>query len=863
MRKINEDLRGLEKKIGEIGAAKTEEPPTGTESTDESRVASLRLKGFRRYYDETLLDLDRDFTLVYAPNGVGKSSLVEALELLASGDTSRSGGKAIERKPETSIPSWGLKTDDVEVDLNYCDGAKDTFRFAKRTVDRGRFATISRSTVRSSVTAKSTERFETLIQIAQVPGLLEDYEEVKSELERMERVVKALELSHEDLVERLTDSSLDVFDENFNISLLDYSDPAHSESVSALERQVRDATSLQGQLEAAFSGLHQLTYAPLSRSLKEPTPPEEARLINALEAVQPHLEVGEKCIVCEQSIISSERLEQIRKFLSEHADYLVAKRDFEQDRAVSRLREEFETELRSFKRVLEGLGNDAPNELVERSFTTDFTAPMAESDFEMWKTETSDVLRQFNLELAQHLTSLQGNLALARESQTQIRLNLLNTLGSSIDDRKAKIEDLRSTRCAVKKLKELRAAAKRVFEEAVTGRLEPIQKEIEEWWDLLAPANTDFRLEVAIKATNKNPSVDLKCVSEDSTGKTVSKHAIGHMSDSQLDLLALSIKFASHFPNDGLLWLDDPADMFDEITLEKFCTSALPRLVDSGIQVVLSTHSREIVRLCWKAATESRISDSGTTFGNSFNQISIEVIETDDGAFRTARFTPFDVPSARRQVIEVRSNIVDKRNHWNIAARSIYANQLRRYAEIVCGSLCDSLIQTLVGEPYKTGLYPTDSDATLGTYIESLVQIQHTFRILAMQSDNAGLKANLTYLLDSHLVCGVEGLKGSQLKEGSHGSPTLPTFDELEHIRKSLEVLWPPNNEIVDGELRAPVYLEGFLLEGKFSDEWRTLAREHVGQLRQAVASDLNQLKNLKMKDTNFDSEAKSTVLRG
>ena len=62
------------------------------------KMERIRLTAFRGVPGELQLDFTSPLTIIYAPNGTGKSSVIDAAEWLLTGEVKRLGGLLEERR---------------------------------------------------------------------------------------------------------------------------------------------------------------------------------------------------------------------------------------------------------------------------------------------------------------------------------------------------------------------------------------------------------------------------------------------------------------------------------------------------------------------------------------------------------------------------------------------------------------------------------------------------------------------------------------------------------------------------------------------------------------------------------------------
>lgn len=157
----------------------------------------LDVENVRRFRGVQSLDLSNDFTLLYAPNGVGKSTITECLELLKNGNVSRAALSAVSREfnLEKDLPSHGVDVTEVSItlvsDSGNCDAnARFEFSTGVETIPTLPVTVVSRNTIRNAVTARDKDRFTRFLAIAQVPGLVEHYENLGAKYDSVKRLFR-------------------------------------------------------------------------------------------------------------------------------------------------------------------------------------------------------------------------------------------------------------------------------------------------------------------------------------------------------------------------------------------------------------------------------------------------------------------------------------------------------------------------------------------------------------------------------------------------------------------------------------------------------------------------------------------------
>lgn len=816
------------------------------------RVEEFTLSGIRRYSKAATLPLGSDFTLVYAENGVGKSTLVEALELIKNGTTTRSevAGQKRETKLEKSIPSWGKNASDAFATISYQDGEKDSFSFEPaKSNNRGHFATVTRGNVRHRVTSDATQRYKTLLEIANLDDLIPRLEELQSLQKDAKDYLQQVKNNRQKFETDLSEIGITKSVENINAAFMNENQSDLEKAASTLREKLRKLSMSLNSLDSAKTSLAQLTCVDPPSIPEVPDTADSDALIQVFEEVKRLAIPDTECPVCNDGVLSSNRLSEINDLLRSHDARLQELKDFkeakhEREMYVRNFRSEVIRLSVAHREALIGLGaKTAPLDLQDPQNRLDDGSLLQLLLEDADPMHVSDTLSRLRAEIS----SAEAQLSEMESQDTVKKMVLWRSLADTDELRGKILKEFQNFGDLEKMFNQAKNRLSEIQSEVVARKIEPIQSSVEEWWKIMAPSYSDFDLEVRVKSGTAKPSVEFLCVSEDaSTGKTQEKHALGHMSDSQLDLLSLAIEFAGHTKHDGLLWLDDPTDMLDDQTRKKFCTKAIPRLIENGIQVALATHSREIVQHCWAAIHE----DPSSSFGDSFRQVNIEVVAAGNENRPYSFSAPSDVSSARRNVRSIAEEIKKANSQWSLAARSMYANQLRRYAEFALAASNDVLIQICQGEPYNSGLSLSDDTATLGQYRDWFVQTQTEMRNFAMSCGSEGLYKNLGNALDL-MTNWAKSISNSILNEGSHASTSVPTFQELEGVHETIDKMWPEKNEIVIGHLRAPHYLKAFIGQGQHVSEWNRITKNlRIQKLRTTAAL----IKALESQLANTDS---------
>ncbi|OFO34524.1 hypothetical protein HMPREF3048_08580 [Corynebacterium sp. HMSC075D04] len=813
------------------------------------RAKKLRLKAIRRYKDPAVLDLSNDFTLIYAENGVGKSTLAEALELIQSGETSRPEftGLKNETKLQDSLPSWGMKESDLEVTLEFQDGHQDTFKFDGVSDNpRSTFKTVSRSNVRQRVTSGTNDRYTTLLQIANIEEAIPVFERLTDLQNLAKKHLDSLKIDRNNFGKALESAGISKEISKLDPSFMTSGNDDLEQELDRAYKRKSQLSEAQRSLQSAKGKCDPLLLPPPLEYVEEPKESGKGLSLTILRELKSILSPDEKCPVCKTGLVTSDRLSEISQTLDDEASLLEARARYES--FLTKL-DERSNAVAEFKTSMANLDHVRKKALSLLNQETNLHTT-AEGQTGHPTTEVANLATLSTMELCldteQRLENAIGEISKEIEdlqSQDILKKRIAwEQLGNDEASRRSRLSTYQLYPTLLSDFESTKETLSDLKDRVLLQKIQPIQESIEKWWSLMAPGHTNFDLKVNVKTGLAKPKVEFLCVlaAEDGTQKRTEKHALGHMSDSQLDLLSLAIEFAGHSANDGLLWLDDPTDMLDDQTRKSFCIKALPALIDQGVQVALATHSRAIVHHCWEAAYLAE----GGGFGDSFRQVNIEVLTPEAGTYPTARFAPSDIVSARRNVAAIKREIQDGRKQWSLASRSMYTNQLRRYAEFALSSSIDLLLQITNGAPYQSGLSLGDNTSTLDTYRTQLIQIQDFLRRIIMPHASTGLQQNMQHSFD-RLVSTSLQISNSILNEGSHASTSVPTFTELEEIHSTIDQMWPEDNEITVDHLIAPHYFKDLVGDGSLVEEWDKILTE-VRQENIRIASKM--IEHLKAK---------------
>ncbi len=552
--------------------------------------------------------------------------------------------------------------------------------------------------------------------------------------------------------------------------------------IKALQASSKRYALLAGELES-----HDFGEEPVF-SREEPRAPACNDSIETLAKLVDAVSAGDSCPLCLDGILRPSRIDDIKAERARYTDYLEELRAFrsdQQDYAAKKARWDF-------------LKSNAESTLAEIGMSLKKIDSAAEvhcstwSDFENHRHRFLHLLEEKKAEIALQLSALEPSKIAEEQRTLEDFLTQFNAWESTGRSRQATFDVFRSVVSDGPRLESIKKKLKAYKDQLVDARLQSIQEPVTRWWELLAPENIDFDLQFEVK-DSKRDGVEIFCLPKMySTASPASqrkkrKHAMGVLSDSQIDLLALAFNFATlqEELGQGLVWLDDPSDSLDGENITNFVKLVLPNLLKEGHQVVLCTHSREIVKLVWANYTEIVKSTKTGSYDQRFQQVSLDVqpIGDKNGSSSFGVVTsPFGLESAYSSFEvdfeEVKEEPGEKYRH---GARLRLANSLRRAYEFYFSTLIDS-VNPLVA-PLSRKEFPAiqNQSATLGTYkdksIEAIeVLLNDVRRSAGLFTD--GQKTGIVYNLDQ-LLDMIASTNSRILNEGSHADTVIPLFSEI------------------------------------------------------------------------------------
>lgn len=204
----------------------------------------------------------------------------------------------------------------------------------------------------------------------------------------------------------------------------------------------------------------------------------------------------------------------------------------------------------------------------------------------------AEAQRVYSQKAGPFLTRLEAALATATATQGWAQLLRL------IEDHQKIPAEHREAQAHAALVKEAARAQKAIDQargQLLDTNFESLSDEISRWWNLLRPEEPIKFSKIQRRGTGIR-HVDLTALlSPEPASAGVERHAAGVFSDSQLNALGLSIFLARAMrAGMGFVVLDDPVPASDDEHRGQFARAVIDELLEGGVQVVLTTHDRNL-----------------------------------------------------------------------------------------------------------------------------------------------------------------------------------------------------------------------------------------------------------------------------
>jgi hypothetical protein len=768
------------------------EPVEAREELRAGLVDEIKVQGIRSFGPPVSVRLSPSLSLIYASNGMGKTSLVDALELLTEGATSRgwahpnamsevkdedhiphkneNGVVSDEHSPRVSV-KWKLVDSDLPLETAW---SGDYGHAAEKAPD---IQLLARRKLRQLVNSRPTQRIELLgasLGLTETNRFWAAVSEGLKEPWFAETSTTTVAPGADVLVNEAPDLTDALSLENW---LREWAEKERDEIPSLPEQWTIPASQMSpDEWESLASDLEK------HEQNSFPSVPEREH--ERISFYQSLLKIGhpdETCPACESAEITSERFDNINAIIDEYKTRITHMEN------RKRLEERAELLWQQLQRT--------PGDWEVQPFEsgTDDNLAKLRSETKKWRLlkETLHSLRTVKpghrtpekiREVAECLTSLESvkndiEVAIVQHQQTSYsdeemtrwrqKELLVRKVESGTREVAENILDFRKW----EELNELSQHASQQVRKRIKSHSEAVVADlsdsINDWLVALAPAGTPA-IKLMVQGSSGGPKL---AISLHKSKKTL--HALGHLSDAQLDMLGMAAHFAriERDHKDALVVIDDPSDMLDSQTRHQFVNTGLRKLLKkpdgTTRQVVILTHDDQLVRELWDAYRELE---------PSLTQDSIQMQNVEDNPSLTSVFVPRDLTGALRQVEALLKS--DLQEHQNrLWFRAALAAQTRVSLEMYAKQ-----IGTILGPVGLARIESLKENETLGKVANTVTSELQQLEASACQAPHhIGPKKDVAQILDLLSASGYR-----ELNPGAHADIVLPEVSASRNLIDAL-----------------------------------------------------------------------------
>lgn len=659
-------------------------------------ITEITVEGVRSFGPSQSIKVSNDITLIYAPNGSGKTSFIDALELLEDGETSRSkmiqtaseandsrhiphrlkDGSASSYSPTVAI-SWLNELNTLQV---------NTWKSSFGTGIEGlpKFELIARRQLRNLVNSKPAERLGILASALNLEYVEKEWGKVATALIAQRTTTDSLNPIHTAAAHLLSTES---FSDHTPDAIKRW-----GESQITSNETVVPLPPVPPNLSDNFSEIFQ-RLENCREKIKERSEPLSSLLNEIYLKIIQLEDKNQKCPVCFDGELTQKRIAEIRSELLESS-------------AVTNLNSKIEKYKKDLKDNLEKLSIpdlSIPNPGNWHKDINEEELRASVNRIQKKRQELESRKNRFSRELnsSRHLEFLQCFQEYNNELET-LRPRVLNYIEiikktNKLDPQTSviakicqsnptaisqEIESINKEKKITDLLKLASSEIKNKSVEKTTEKILQFATEINEWLRILAPDNTpSIRIKSASNSGSK-PSLKILIESENATKEI---HAVGHLSDAQLDMFCLAAHLAridKECP-EAIIVLDDPSDMLDNITTKKFAQKGLAKILASPNkhQIIILTHDNSLVKEIWDYSSQDNID----LVQNNFELI-LSPDETDIYSF----ISPRNIGGALSRISAL-ENSADESDKYRIWYRSAYAAHIRIALEMFAKDVAEIL----------------------------------------------------------------------------------------------------------------------------------------------------------------------------
>lgn len=766
----------------------------------------LSIQGIRSFGEEQNINFSSGLTLIYAPNGTGKTSFVDALELLSEGETSRkkSHNTESEVKDKNYIPhklADGRKSDiQPRVSLkvrNHSDENDVLYTWADFSEHRFSEAPdiniIARRNMRNVITDKPSDRLKLLSGPLGISDWLGQWSyfsnEIYNEHEKLPQDSSELLNVSNYLLEQ--DLEFDIIDiQHIHEKIRQW---IASKPINDNELKI---PSYLGNWESNFPALmHDLEILVG----KKPQYNHESQREKYLDFIEKFLEIsheGMPCPGCGKVDLEQSRIDELKSLIEKEKEYSQWSSDYKQ--LVSNIHREINRLISCNDIVNFGNLSSAESEVTSSIISV---ANKINEGYEKFLDYKDDP--ELTLEKLQKITDI----LLSQEKYFNKLTQLLDDYKVQRDNfshlsvvEKGYIKFIKDNDLSVSqsiynifqldKLREIFLKASREIDQKiqkeVNDRIISFSDSINQWMENLAPANTPA-VKINVKGISGRSAAQLQFM-VDLPGST-NTHAIGYLSDAQMDMLSLAIYFSRiQAENPGsLIVLDDPSDMLDGSTRKIFVDKGIGTFFQdpsSHNQIVILTHDDALVKDLWDFSKNNNVN----IFQYNMETISSQVIS--GKVYKEDRHTVFVPRNFKGALLRMENflaeNPCNDNNKYRLWYRAAFASQVRVALEMYVKQLS----QIISSEGARIINEPSNQSAEIQRLCN---QINQSLNELKAEVCGHGAHIPQKKKIDN-LSDLLSGQFNAYLNPGSHADVILPDsnvskliFEELRKLSKDID----------------------------------------------------------------------------
>ncbi len=575
-----------------------------------SRLQSISLEALKGATEQTEINFrnDSDLTVIFGENGTGKSSIVDAFDILCNNEIGSLESKSVGGKKEKYLVNLTKQKADCKIKLNYNNSewtATLGSGYSPTTTgphNKPKVAILRKEKIHSLVTAQPKDIYKEIKDFIETPNC-ENGEDLLNKLSieynrEYDSAVKSVTDADEALKNLWTfedtpgedhitwaEGEIAIDPEEIEDSINNYS--VLLSLIEALER-IKDA------FDSATSGLRNKEdeFAEKDRKFNELASTEEdniSELIDVLDKAKKYIEKSVKldeCPVCEQDVNKDDLFTNIESRLKSKNDFVKLKDELIRiEKSVNSLKERLNDNTSQFLtvgvEVYSNLLEFVPTELNDEEFDLErYELLIDESE------EKNEEKIELSQNLSQNLISHKATLLQKKDALTKTKnnFNSISNYLNTINEKKQRAEELELLRDRTTLLHEIFEEERKNY---VKELLESISDDIDRMYTKIHPNENLGRIKLT-PDPGKRASIILNAMfeSEEET------YPQAYYSESHLDTLGicLFIALAKLFGDeDTILIFDDVITSADQIHLSRFLTMLEDEL-DNFQHTIITTH---------------------------------------------------------------------------------------------------------------------------------------------------------------------------------------------------------------------------------------------------------------------------------